>query len=320
MQLMICRLFVGAAMLAAACPAWGIILAAKEDRNTRAPAGLLADSGWQWQGEWMAFTGTPISRKYFITAGHIGGQVGDYLTLNGKRYKTIATYDDPESDLQLWQIHGRFDTWAPMFKEDSEVGRTIMLFGRGSQRGDPVFVDGQLQGWRWGSLDGRLSWGKNVITDTGAAPENVEASPLSISGDQIIYTFDRDGVGHEGTVSNGDSGGGVFVRNGRLWRLVGITSTVESGFAVPGGDQLIDAALLDAGGMRTVTQVISDTSLDKPTHAYATRISPRVQWIYDVLNGDIAPSLGARPAPGVPEPASAALLLAAGSMLLLRRR
>ena len=65
-----------------------IILVDKTYRNKSAPTGTLAGSGWQWQGNWGAFTGTPIAKNYFIAASHIGGSVGQTLTLNGKSYTT----------------------------------------------------------------------------------------------------------------------------------------------------------------------------------------------------------------------------------------
>ena len=60
-----------------------IILADQWYRNKSAPTGTFSGSGWQWQGNWGAFTGTPIGRSYFITASHVGGAVGQSLLLNG---------------------------------------------------------------------------------------------------------------------------------------------------------------------------------------------------------------------------------------------
>src|SRR5882757_11346916 len=40
--------------------------------NTTAPGGSLTNSGWQYEGTWGGFLGTPIAPKYFITAAHVG--------------------------------------------------------------------------------------------------------------------------------------------------------------------------------------------------------------------------------------------------------
>src|SRR5439155_11197840 len=44
--------------------------------NTTAPTGALIDSGWQYQGAWGVYLGTPISSNFFITGAHVGGRVG----------------------------------------------------------------------------------------------------------------------------------------------------------------------------------------------------------------------------------------------------
>ena len=44
--------------------------------NTSAPTDELANSGWQYQGLWGNFTGTPIAPQFFVTARHVGGEVG----------------------------------------------------------------------------------------------------------------------------------------------------------------------------------------------------------------------------------------------------
>src|SRR6266852_1865597 len=51
--------------------------------NTTAPTGVLTNSGWQYQGLWGAYLGTPIAPKYFITAAHVGGSVGDRFRFRG---------------------------------------------------------------------------------------------------------------------------------------------------------------------------------------------------------------------------------------------
>src|SRR4030095_5029895 len=45
--------------------------------NTTAPTGALASSGWELQGQWSIFLGTPIASNFFITAAHFGGTPGE---------------------------------------------------------------------------------------------------------------------------------------------------------------------------------------------------------------------------------------------------
>ena len=44
-----------------AIPAHAVIVLSDAGRNTAAPTGSLANSGWQYQGQWAGFLGTPIA-------------------------------------------------------------------------------------------------------------------------------------------------------------------------------------------------------------------------------------------------------------------
>lgn len=128
--------------------------------NTSAPGGDLDGSGWQWQGRWGNFLGTPIARNLFITASHVGGAAGDPFVFRGVSYKTIAQFDDPKSDLRIWRVCGAFPEFASLYTNRDEAGKNLVVFGRGTLRGDAVVVPSvlaaDLKGWRWGGGDGVL--------------------------------------------------------------------------------------------------------------------------------------------------------------------
>src|SRR5262245_56014849 len=84
--------------------------------NTTPPTGSLSDSGWQWQGAWGGFLGTPIAPHHFLTASHVGGSTNQLFRLNGVDYRTIAMFDDPETDLRIWQVDGTFPSFAPLYR------------------------------------------------------------------------------------------------------------------------------------------------------------------------------------------------------------
>jgi len=313
-------------MLVASCalpaPAWAVILHAREQRNTREPRGALLNSGWQYQGRWGRFLGTAISPEYFITAEHVGGRVGNSFYYGGKWYRTIATWDDPLSDLQIYRVKGRFAQWATLFKGADEVGRGVVIFGRGTQRGPQVLVNGQLKGWVWGADDAVQSWGKNVIGGVAPATADPEAGGQRIAAGLLWFSFDRRGVSYEATVSRGDSGGGVFTRVGKSWRLVGINHSTESEFSIPGvEDGTFHAAIFDMGGLEHDGRLIADTTADIPARSYITRISSRTRWIMNVVHGGIAPSATlAAPGAGVPEPTGTAALVMLAALMCRRHR
>jgi hypothetical protein len=47
--------------------------------NTTPPTKTLTNSGWQYQGAWVGFSGTVVSSNAFVTAKHIHGAVGRWF-------------------------------------------------------------------------------------------------------------------------------------------------------------------------------------------------------------------------------------------------
>lgn len=302
-------------------PASAVVLFSTPVRNTTAPAGNLLDSGWQFQGTWRQFNGTPISRKFFITAGHVGGEVGERFRIGGRRFTTTAYWDDPNSDLRLYSVDKRFSAWAPLNTSTREAGKHAMIFGRGTTRGADVIVNAQLKGWEWGTQDGVQSWGLNVVE--GA----IEGEPGE--GQLLEFEFNSSNNGaiaQEGTLSNGDSAGGVFIydRKDKRWELAGINYSVDGPFQLSPGGPNVQAALYDLGGVTYGGQAITDELADVPSRFYSSRISTSLSWINAVLSGQLAPTSPAassRPASvGVPEPGSALVAVGAPALLLRRRR
>src|SRR5271169_4267048 len=80
--------------------------------NTTAPTGALTNSGWQFEGQWNTengpFLGTPIAPTFFLAAQHVGGLPGDQFVFNGFAYTTVTNFDDPTTDLRIWQVAQTF--------------------------------------------------------------------------------------------------------------------------------------------------------------------------------------------------------------------
>src|SRR6478609_7244393 len=105
-----------------------IILARTGDplENRTAPTNDPAGSGWNYEGSWIGYLGTPIAPHFFLAAAHIGGSVGDSITYGGSSYNTIARFSDPFSDLLVWQISGTFPNYSPMYTKNDEAGQRVV--------------------------------------------------------------------------------------------------------------------------------------------------------------------------------------------------
>jgi hypothetical protein len=259
--------------------------------NTTAPTGGLTNSGWQYEGSWQgSYLGTPIAPTFFLAAIHIGGSVGDQLNFNGLSYHTIAFTDCPNSDLRVWQTAETFAFYAPLYTNSNEVGKTCVVFGRGTQRGDAVTVNSQLKGWKWGPGDGQIRWGENIITAI-----NTNNEPTI--GDLLQANFDRNGVTNECMLSVGDSSGGVFIQDGGVWKLTAINYATADPFVSTNGvnGSGFNAALVDYGGLYTGGDgnwtLIPNQAQDIPAYFVSSRVSQHVAWINSVINFQLGPDM-----------------------------
>lgn len=249
--------------------------------NTTPPVGALGDSGWRTQTE-VAPSATVIGRNLLLTARHIGHRVGDAIHFDGLTYPVQRRSDAPDGDLRMLEVAGRLDSnrIAQLYTGSDESGRAAVLHGYGLARGIPVYRDGplgpELRGWQWGTAGARLRWGTNVITDV---------TNIAGAGSFIRSLFSGNAGGDEATVSIGDSGGGVFIRDADgLWKLAGVMIDVEGSFAASITDEPFHAALFDRRGFFEqesdgTWQQLPEAGIEPGTFWLATRISSYRDWI-----------------------------------------
>jgi hypothetical protein len=273
-----------ALLLLAATSARSLILFDTADpaANTTAPGGALAGSGWQYQGQWGGWLGTPISPNFFVSAGHLG-QASDHFSFQASSYSLVQSFGLPGSDLLIWQVNETFPTFAPLYSKRDEAGQHLVVFGRGLRRGTEVILDGTLRGWDWGVGDSVQRWGENDVADV-----------VPYQGRDFLYaTFDQhvqpNDHPNESHLAQNDSGGAVFLNDNGVWKLDGINYAVDDLFTAPSADTIFDAAIFDARGF--YAQDPNDPSMfvqisdpdPVPTGFYASRISSELAWICSVI-------------------------------------
>lgn len=282
-----------AAMIPAAAQA--VIVYGPQQRNTTAPTGPLANSGWQFQGTWGSFSGTPIAPQHFITAQHVGGSVGNTFTYLSTTYTTTSFYDKPGTDLRVWKVDGVFPTYAPLYTKSNESGQDMVVIGRGTQRGAVVSVSPQDKGWSWGAIDGVQSWGTNNVAATITDPTY---------GPMLAYDFSAGGGSNEGTLSDHDSGGAVYIKDLGTWKLAGINFGATGPYKFqPSDSSSFNASLYDQSGLFVNNGSQWVPASNSPGYSVSSRISPNVEWINSV----------------VPEPASLSMAVVVAGLFLCRR-
>src|SRR5437763_4923465 len=274
----------GGFLLATFSVASAVILFSTGDpaQNTTAPTGLLAGTGWQFEGLFGSFLGTPIASHHFITVQHIGVPSNTFV-YQGANYTVARWFDDTQSDLRIFEVAETFATYAPVYSRSDELGRSLVVFGRGTQRGDPVWVAGTLRGWSWGASDGVQRWGE---------------SQVSLLQGALLYCAFNQGAGpNEANLSTGDSGGAAFTNDNGAWKLIGIHYGVDGPFANNPGDPTFYAALFDIRGLFDSSRgLVVSGSVPVPSGFYSIRMSQRLPWIISIAPG-AAPPPTPTPAP-----------------------
>lgn len=248
--------------------------------NITAPGSALANSGWQHQGQWGDFLGTPIAPQFFISAEHIGQAGGTNFVFQGSTYTIKRSFRLGGSDLLIWQVNETFPSFAPLFSKRDEVSQHLVVIGRGTERGSERMLSGTLRGWNWGSETYVQRWGENDV-----------AQIVPYNGHDLIYaTFDQHVLPNdhpnESHLSKGDSGGAVFLNDNGTWKLAGINFSVDELYTGPSAATKFLAAIFDERGYYTYdgsnfTQI---GGLDPvPTGFYASRISSELAWIGSVI-------------------------------------
>src|SRR6267154_2356897 len=248
--------------------------------NMTAPTGVLTNSGWPYQGRWLNFLGTPIAPQFFIAANHVGGTTNDVFLFNGLPYHPIANFKTFDSDLTIWQVRETFPSYAPLYTFSDETNKYLVVFGRGTQRGVPVVVDGQTNGWFWGAPDGVQRWGENDVASITNLGVGV--------GDMLRVVFDSNSGSNECHLSDGDSGGGVFMQEDGVWKLAGVNHGVDGEFSNDVDNTAFTAALTDRRGLfqqdAPSDWIYIDDAHLVPSAFYCTRISANLDWIHSVID------------------------------------
>lgn len=341
----LCGLLVAAsAILATALPSQAVILYSSSTTNTTDPGD---NSGYQLTGRWINPSpgvyngaGVPIGPNHFITARHLGGGVGSVFNFQGVDYTATAVYNEGvNSDLRIVEVSGTFPYWAELYRDTgNEIGQTMTVTGLNRfQRGTLVTQAGDDKGWTASNTGGSnvLTWGRNVVTGfQGNLTNNIRSTATAGNSNLLYFNFDESGITNEAQTTNFDSGGGVFIQDGGVWKLAGINFAsrvaplfidtydvmpalytspgVLVGGAISGAGHFFDIRDLyvyDGVNYYLTQDVLPPVVGNIPTAGYASRISTSLSWIDSIV-----------PPQEVPEPASFMLLVAGAGVLLCRRR
>ena len=253
----ILSLVVFVAIVFAAMRADAVVIASGDGSgNTTAPAD---DPGFDSVGRIGSGGTVYVGNRWILTVAHLSIDPSGFATFAGSNYDLVVGSEVRLSNPSGSGLSGVVD--LRMYRLDSEPGvaavtigsaapssgTDVVMIGRGNTREtgttfwdvdtapDPdVWTEvtppppADREGFKT-DFPRTMRWGENEIDTTNLV---VNAG----FGDTASFNtvFDAGGMTHEAQAVAGDSGGGVFAKNGISWELIGMMHTVSTFSGQPG--------------------------------------------------------------------------------------
>ena len=297
--------------------------AATPGRNTATPPASLAGTSAATQGLFAGFLGTPVSATWFLTANHIGNFTsgGRQIVMpDGSTHTTTgAVQRIGQTDILALQVSASqpfaASAIAPLYTSSDgplTASDKLVIYGRGVQRGAMVTSNGTPNGYLWGGYDDTTnntnltSYGTNNYDTLRTTQPGEEGGFGAAAGTRFIQAAFNSGVdANEGIVALGDSGGGLFVNRGGVFKLVGLVNGVDAFYQNANGSGTVaayDARGLYANNGTNYSLVAGGTAV--PASSYFSYLPDNAAAIQAI----------------VPEPTALAFATVAVAGLLRRRR
>ena len=234
-----------------------------------------------------------IGPNHILTTRHQLGGVGTSVVFGGVTYTVAEETPIGNADLRVARVTGgSLAQFVALYTGVNEVGQTAVLGGYGQGRGANLDDLAGTYGYQWdGSGNTTLRFGRNQIDATGTAnPEPGAPYTSAVIGADFDPRAQLTSAPVEASLAEFDSGGGLFVLDGGVWKVAGIARGVEHS-----GRSIFRANVADPD---------NPGGRDGPDLMDAVRVS----------------TYAAQITAAVPEPSAAAVVLLAGCGLLARRR
>lgn len=224
-------LFVAAICILTTAPAFGVIVGTTYTSDFTNPDSDWYGMNWDYVYRTRGGTSVAVSGFHLITAEHYAISVGNSFTIGGEQFEVTAMYspgNDPgESvppDLRILELKNNTNPGNPMpgyyqlYTGSFTVGQDTIIVGTGNTGEDysTYYTETpETRAKRWGTNEYTSS--ARIDSDRDDPPDGADWSTFCIK-----MNYNTDHTEYEAGVGGGDSGSGVFVNDGGVWKLAAI--------------------------------------------------------------------------------------------------
>jgi hypothetical protein len=219
--------------------AWGglmssasAIVVANSSTNTNAPS---SGSLWSHVGRVNSGSGVYLGAGWVLTAWHIGAGPATFggiqFPWDGSSLR-LTNSDGSNTDMVLFRLRNLPPLpRIPLATSTPAAFAQVDMIGYGHIAGSSQTNIGPYTGFYW-SAQPFKSWGNNRVNTGGTTVINVGAGNITV----FSTTFDALlKTSAEAQAAAGDSGGGVFLKNGSVWQLAGMLNAIGNSANQPDG-------------------------------------------------------------------------------------
>lgn len=172
-------------------------------------SGLELD--WGHVYNYKGSSAVAVGGGWLLTAGHVADDAGTgSISADGTVYHQQEVIPHPSADLALVRYDKAFPGSYDLYIGDTPaITDQLLMVGYGTT--------GTVSSSFWtdsNSGRGTKRWGSQRINST------------NLGGDEFVMKFNSFSTTYEAGAGDGDSGGGVFIKDGDTWKLAGINRSI----------------------------------------------------------------------------------------------
>ncbi len=249
--------------------------------NSPGAAGAAYNLNWNYTYYYKSCSASAVASNWIVTAGHVADDGGTgNLTVDGEIYTQKEIVFHPTADLALVRYDKTFPGFYPLytgtFPTTSFLKKSAVITGYG--------YNGTTHTTNWtagSSGRGERRWGTQKIEGNYQWP----VTNGTFVSQSIIMYFNSSDTPYECGYAVGDSGGGIFIKDGGTWKIAGINTYTATRYAQY--DTLLATSIpAYAGWINSVIDPLADYDGDGIPNGWESQYSSSITGLVAAADTD----------------------------------